>query len=75
VAIGQVGSGSGSSQTCRVSLAFWKKSGHVGSGQFICCVFFISLIDFDWIESHLISDRVGFELNQVSLTFFKIRSD
>jgi hypothetical protein len=43
----------------RVSLTFWKKSGRAGSGQFTCCVFFRSLIDFDWIEGHLISGRVG----------------
>jgi hypothetical protein len=33
--------------------------GRVGPGQFICCIFFISLIDFYWIEGHLISDQVG----------------
>jgi hypothetical protein len=37
-------------------------SDHVGSGRvgsiYMLC-FFRSLIDLDWIESHLISDRVG----------------
>jgi hypothetical protein len=32
-------------------------SGWVGSIYMLC--FFRSLIDFDWIEGHLISDRVG----------------
>jgi hypothetical protein len=48
----------------RVSLIFWKKSSWVGSGQvgldqFVCCVLFRSLMEFDWIEGHLISSRVG----------------
>jgi hypothetical protein len=61
VAIGRVGSGSGSGRAGRVSLTFWKKSGRVrvGSGRVNLHVFFRSLIDFDWIEGHLISDRVG----------------
>jgi hypothetical protein len=33
------------------------RSGWVGSIYMLC--FFRSLIDFDWIEGHLISDRVG----------------
>jgi hypothetical protein len=62
VAIGRFGSGSG--RTGRVSLTFSKKSGWVGLGQgrvgsiYMLC-FFRSLIDFDWIKSHLISGRVG----------------
>jgi hypothetical protein len=58
-----IGSGSGLDQVGRVSLTFWKKSGQgrVGSGRvwliYMLC-FFRSLIDFDWIEGHLISGRV-----------------
>jgi hypothetical protein len=55
VAIGRVGSSSGSGRTGRVSFTFWKKSGRVN----LHVVFFRSLIDFEWIEGHLISDRVG----------------
>jgi hypothetical protein len=33
--------------------------------------FFRSLIYFDWIEDHLISDRVGFGSCQISLIFKK----
>jgi hypothetical protein len=47
-------------------LIFGKKSDRagsgqakVGSGQFIYCVFFRSSIDFDLIEGHLISARIG----------------
>jgi hypothetical protein len=62
VVIGRVGSGSGSGQMGRVSLTFWKKSGQTESARigsiYILC-FFRSLIDFDWIEGHLISDQVG----------------
>jgi hypothetical protein len=57
VAIGQVGSGSGSDRAGRVSLTFWKKSGRIGSIYML--YFFRSLIDFDWIGGHLISGRVG----------------
>jgi hypothetical protein len=57
VAIGRVGSVSGLGRASRVSLTFWKKSGRVGSIYMLC--FFRSLIDFNWIESHLISGRVG----------------
>jgi hypothetical protein len=57
--IGRVGFGFGSDQ-----FDFLEEN-RVGSGQFICC-FFRSLIDFDWIECHLIS-------GPVSLTFLKNR--
>jgi hypothetical protein len=40
----------------------------VGSIYILC--FFRFLIDFDWIEGHLISDRVEFESGQISLIFF-----
>jgi hypothetical protein len=45
-------------------LTFWNKSSRTGSGQgrvgsIYILYFFISLIDFDWIEGHLISGRVG----------------
>jgi hypothetical protein len=46
-------------------------SGRIGSIYMLC--FFILLIDFDWIEGHLISGRVGFGSDQVSLTFLKNR--
>jgi hypothetical protein len=35
--------------------------------------FFRSLIDFDWIEGHLISGQVGFGSGRISLTFLKNR--
>jgi cellulose synthase/poly-beta-1,6-N-acetylglucosamine synthase-like glycosyltransferase len=31
----------------------------IGLGQFICCVYSDFLVDFDWIEGYLISDRIG----------------
>jgi hypothetical protein len=80
--IGRVGSGSGSGRAGEISLTFWKKSDRIRSdwgrdvlGQFICYVFFNFLIDFDWIEGHLISGQVRFESDWISLTFKKIKSD
>jgi hypothetical protein len=81
VAIGRGGSGSGLDRTGQVSLIFWKKSGwigsgqaRVGSGQFKFCIFFRSLINFDLIEDHLISGRIGSGRVRVRLdqfVFFK----
>jgi hypothetical protein len=65
VTIGRVRSDSGLGRTGRVGLTFWKKSDRIGSGSgpvrsiYILC-FFRTLIDFDWIKKHLISDRIGF---------------
>jgi hypothetical protein len=72
VAIGRVGSGSGSGQ-----FDFLEEIGldRVGSGSgrvnLYVVFFFRSLIDFDWIKGHLISGRVEFGLDRVSLTFLK----
>jgi hypothetical protein len=38
-------------------------SGRVGSIYMLC--FFISLIDFDWIEGHLISGRVRSDSDRI----------
>jgi hypothetical protein len=68
VVIGWVGSDSDSDRTGRVSLTFWKKLSRIGSDQFgliYMLYFFRSLMNFYWIEGHLISDQFDFLKNQV----------
>jgi hypothetical protein len=44
--------------------------GRVGSESIYMLCFFRSLIDFDWIKDHLISDRVGFGSGRVGRIFW-----
>jgi hypothetical protein len=54
---GRIGFGFGSCRSSQFDLLE-----EIGSGQveliYMLCFFFKSLIDFDWIEDHLISDQV-----------------
>jgi hypothetical protein len=67
VAIGQVGFGFGSDRSGQFDLLEQIGSDWVGSGsgQFTCYIFFRSLINFDWIEGHLISGQVRSGLDRV----------
>jgi hypothetical protein len=38
-------------------------------------VFFRSLIDFNWIEGHLISNRIGLDSDRIGLDSDRIGSD
>jgi hypothetical protein len=70
---GQVGFGFGSGQFDLLeeigSGRVRSGSGRVGSIYIL--YFFRSLIDFDWIKSHLILGRVGFGSGRICLTFLK----
>jgi hypothetical protein len=55
---GRVGFGFGSGRSGQFDFLEKIGSGRIGSIYMLC--FFRSLIDFDWIESHLISGRVEF---------------
>jgi hypothetical protein len=58
VAIERVGFGFGSDGSGRFDFLEEIRSGRVGS-IYMLCFFFRFLIDFNWIEEHLISDRIG----------------